>query len=350
MARLGTRLGVVVLLLAPLLLVGVAIAGAVSPPGGGASYDVGRSPTRAAADGPERVTVGFYADNLQGLDQQDNSYYADFFIWLRWDGPLNPNATLEFTNNVERWGLTTAKVYDQAKRLPSGELIQQYRVQGKFFQPLDLSDYPLDSHELTLVVEDTTYSEDQLVYVADTEESGIDASARIPGWQITGTDLAIDSHFYDTNFGEPESEASQRTYSAARFAITIKRPLTFFLWKLLLPLVIVMSLAGSVLFVHPSLIEVRLAAPATALLSLVFLQQSYTSTLPELGTLILLDKIYVLAYSLIIVMMLATIVTSYWSRVGDDVLHARAARLDHVAAVGSAIVFAGGTALFILLR
>jgi hypothetical protein len=30
---------------------------------------------------------------------------------------------------------------------------------GKFFQPLDLSDYPLDDHELTLIVEDTTYAE-----------------------------------------------------------------------------------------------------------------------------------------------------------------------------------------------
>jgi hypothetical protein len=114
--------------------------------------------------------------------------------------------------------------------------------------------------------------------------------------------------------------------------------------------VIVMSLAGSVLFVHPSLIEVRLAAPATALLSLVFLQQSYTSTLPELGSLVLLDKIYVLAYSLIIVLMLATIVTSFWSRTDEDANHARAARLDHIAAVGAAGVFVVGTALIVLLR
>lgn len=301
------------------------------------------------AAGATEVTVGFYAVNLQGLDQHDSSYFADFFMWMRWTGDRDPTATIELTNNIERWGLTMAQVYDKPKELPSGEKVQQFRVQGKFFQPLDLTDYPLDSHQLTLIVEDTTFAADELVYVPDEEGVGLDPELKIPGWSIEGSELSIVDHTYDTSFGEGDTPAAARTYSAATFEIGIERPMTFFLWKLLLPLVIVLLLAGSVLFVHPSLTEVRLAAPATALLSLVFLQQAYSSTLPEIGSLVLLDQIYALAYGLIIVLILTTIVTSYWVRGGDEPSTRRAFRLDHVAAASSLGIFLIGSSALVLI-
>jgi hypothetical protein len=45
----------------------------------------------------------------------------------------------------------------------------------------------------------------------------------------------------------------------------------------------VLLLGCSVLVVHPTYAEVRLAGPATAMLTLIFLQQGYSETLPETG-------------------------------------------------------------------
>ena len=53
------------------------------------------------------------------------------------------------------------------------------------------------------------------------------------------------------------------------------------------------------LLLNPVLTETRAALPASALLTTVFLQQSYTASLPETGGLVLLDEIYVVAYILI---------------------------------------------------
>ena len=338
------------------LLLGFVVAATLI--GGLASADAGPSRgTAAVPSGDEvevaadvtTVVVGFYAVTLQGLNQADSSYYADFFLWMRWSGDRDPTATLELTNNIERWGLTMAAVYDKPKVLPSGEKIQQYRVQGQFFQPLDLTDYPIDTQTLSLTVEDTTYATDELVYVADTDESGYDSDLRLPGWNISGSSVSVQDHTYDTGFGEEETSTAARTYSAAQFDITIERPRTFFLWKLLLPLVIVLLLASSVLFVHPTLTEVRLAAPATALLSLVFLQQTYSSTLPEIGALVLLDEIYALAYAVIIVLILTTTITSYWVRNEDEVNTKRAFRLDHIAAAASLGIFAVGSAVLVAI-
>jgi hypothetical protein len=306
----------------------------------------------SVASEPVTVFVGAYAMTIQELDQQNSSFYADFYLWLRWDPAdqpedFDPSSTMEFVNNLERWGLTQNAVYEEPKQLPNGQVTQQYHVQGKFFSALDLSRYPLDEHRLFIDLEDNQATADAIVYRADATQSGLDAGLKIPGWAIAGSDLKVVEHTYETKFGE--AAGSEDTYSRASFGINIERPRSFFVWKLLLPLLIVVLIALSILVVHPSMIEVRLAAPATALLALVFLQQAYTSTLPETGNLVLLDKIYVLSYALIVALMFVTILTSHWVRNGDDGATSRALRLDRIAEVGLFVAFVGGVAFLTLL-
>lgn len=307
-------------------------------------------PSGAAAqtEEPEKVTVGLYLNNIQDFDQVDNTFYADFFLWMRWRGDDDPTETFEITNNIERWGLTQNATYSEPKVLPNGEKLQSFRIQGRFFEPLNLIDYPLDQQELTINIEDTASSSSKRVYVADAEESGTDPGAILPGWRITGSNIDVADHLYDTDFGEAGSGTAKRTYSSATFGLAIERPVTFFGWKLMLPLIIVVLLGGSILLVHPSLVEVRIAAPATALLSMVFLQQGYSDTLPQIGSLVLLDKIYALAYGLIIFLMAAVIYTAFRIRRDEDDVAVQ--KLDRRLAVGALGVFAGGSALLILLN
>ncbi len=296
---------------------------------------------------PRKVAVGFYAMTIQGLDQQDNSYYADFYFWLRWRGAGDPSATVEFMNNVERWGLTQTPVYEEPKKLASGEFTQQFHVQGKFFAPLDLSDYPLDDHELPIEIEDASADDKQQVYVLDQVQSGLDPGVRIPGWKIDGIRLTSGDHRYKTTFGESVNH-DKSNFARATFAIKIDRPTNFFLLKLFLPLVIVMLVAISTLLVNPTQADIRLAAPVTALLALVFLQQSYSSTLPENGNLVLLDRIYVLSYALIVALIVVTILTSHWARADDDegkIAHLK--KLDRWVAGGLTAVFAVGSGILI---
>ena len=92
----------------------------------------------------------------------------------------------------------------------------------------------------------------------------------------------------------------------------VSRPLNFFVWKLLLPLVIVLCSAWSALLLNPQYTDSRIILPMTALLTTVFLQQSYSAGLPDIGYLILLDKIYALVYTLIMATILEVIITADW--------------------------------------
>jgi len=83
-----------------------------------------------------KVTIGFYLAEVHGLDQQESTFYADFYMWMRWKGNNDPTPTVELLNNVARWALTMKQIYATPVSLPSGELLQQFHIQGQFYEPL----------------------------------------------------------------------------------------------------------------------------------------------------------------------------------------------------------------------
>lgn len=262
----------------------------------------------------QQVKVGFYPVSVYQLDMASNTYYVDTYIWLRWKGEIDPTGTIEFTNMVEEWGKQQENLLTEPKVLPDGSKYQIMRVEGRFVQPFSLSDYPLDAQKLSIMVEDTTNGADIVSYVIDKESSGIGDSLQIPGWKIGGWTSQLFTHDYGTTFGE---EATPSSYSAAQFSIDISRPLSFFYWKLLLPLFIVLGAALSALLIRPQDLDVRSALPAGALLTAIFLQKSYSDGLPDLGYLILMDKIYLVVYALIVLTLIRAIF-SYKATVDAD--------------------------------
>jgi hypothetical protein len=67
-------------------------------------------------------------------------------------------------------------------------------------------------------------------------------------------------------------------------------------WRLLLPLAVLMAMVLLVFKVRPDEQDARASIPVTVLLTLVFMQQTYRSELPQLPFLTFLDRVYVVAY------------------------------------------------------
>ena len=136
----------------------------------------------------------------------------------------------------------------------------------------------------------------------------------------------------------------------ANFQLFIQRPLSFFVWKLLLPLVIVVSAALVALLINPKSIDARLALPMGALLSAIFLQRGYSDTLPDLGYLVFMDKIYLLAYPLILVVLIRAIVAYKKGRDASDAELEEIQRVDRKAIVVLGLIFAVGTGMITAFR
>lgn len=278
----------------------------------------------------QQVETGIFAMNLYNLDMSSNTYYFDFYAWFRWKGEIDPTANLELANGVEDWGVTKVPVYEKPEKLPDGSLYQALRIEGRFVQPFDLSRYPLDQQKLHVALENSLYTTEQLVYVTDTEQSGYSTRLSIPGWQLKNQELSSLVHEYATNFGDSRVGNANTSYSVLQYSLLITRPVSFFIWKLLLPLLIVLAASWGSLLLNPKYVDSRIMLPVTALLTTVFLQQSYSTGLPDVGHLVLLDKIYAIAYVLIVSAILEAIVTADWMKSDEENAHARIIRLDRL--------------------
>jgi hypothetical protein len=254
------------------------------------------------------VKIGFYPVSVHQLNIAANTYYIDTYVWLRWKGAIDPTKTIEFVNMVEDWNHEQSILYIKPKTEKDGTIYQIMRVEGLFVQPFSLSDYPLDHQRLSIKVEDQIHGADKLAYEFDVENSGVGDLVKIPGWNLDGWKAESLTHNYETDFGD---DAMARVYSMAKFSIEISRPENFFLWKLFLPLFMVIIAASSALWIRPHLLDARVALPAAALLSAIFLQKSYSDSLPDLGYLVLMDWIYLIAYPLIILTLIRVILAYF---------------------------------------
>lgn len=278
--------------------------------------------------GAQVVRVGIHVNRIYEVSVSDNSFYLDAYIWLRWHGELDPVAKLELLNGMDRWGTTVEADYETPRVDPDGTRYQVLHVEGRFQHAFDLSRYPLDRQEVDLLLENSVHGADELVFLPDDGGSGVSGGVVLPGWRIQGWSWQRFLHTYPTAFGDPGSQGGESRYSALRFRVQLQRPFSYFLWKLLLPLIVVLVSGLGALLLHPRFPDARIAMPATALLTAVFLQQSYTSTLPEIGYMVLMDRVYALSYLLIIAAVIAMIATANLAKEDDEASYARVRKID----------------------
>jgi len=256
--------------------------------------------------GAEKVYFGIEPVQVYDISLTTDTWKVNFYMWYRWKGPYDPaptttfdNATGAATNYVITYSYTDAQGNQAPLRLDDGYNYQLAYIQAGFSSNFDLSHYPFDSQKLDIRFENTTYAYNQLVYVPDPSGSS-DKGFTVSDWNTSG--IATDSFLkeYTTNFGNTNSGAAFNQWSLGTFSISIVRPLPHFFFKLLLPLIIVLTASILVLLLKTEHEISRLALSGTGLLTLIFLQQGYSADLPPTAPLVLMDKFYVLAFCIVL--------------------------------------------------
>mgnify|MGYP002858437767 CR=1 FL=1 len=259
---------------------------------------------------PQQVYVGVYLMNLYDINADAHSFYADLYLWFKWKGDIDPTS-IEFVNMVEKWSNTSTLFTDSAIVLADGYNYNGMRVEGRFFHPFEMERFPIDQHVFDIQIENTDYPVDSIVYLPDVENiTRKRPSLNLPGWNIKGCQVVNKTQQYSTDFGN--SDIGQRAYSNAVVEVAISRPMAYFILKLMLPLFIVLlsSIGGLVIFPSKDYVDARISLPIGGLLTAVFLQQSYSDALPDVGYMVLMDKIYLLAYTVIAAVVLEIILAA----------------------------------------
>jgi len=105
------------------------------------------------AQQPQKVYTGFHLMNLYGLNMDEHSFYADFYVWFRWKGRTDPT-NIEFVNMIEKWSRDAATFDGDSTpvKLKDGSNYKIMRIEGRFFHAFMLNRFPLDEHILDIQI------------------------------------------------------------------------------------------------------------------------------------------------------------------------------------------------------
>jgi hypothetical protein len=264
---------------------------------------------------PERVIVGIYVNDIQEVDFPTHSYSVDLYAWFRWKShDLKPAKSMEFMNRSAPNDHQRDFLLEEPKAMPDGGFYSILREQGRFASKFNLEKYPFDRQVLKVVLEDTLASTADQIYVPDDVPVLLNPNITLPGFKVGKPVMKITNNAYPTNFGDLTSSSAE-SYSRVTVEIPITRALVTVTVKAFLPVLLIVVCASLIFFIMPSRVDGRIGLGITALLTLVALQLTASSTLPEVGYLMLIDKIYLASYAFIIAA-LARVVATSWS--GED--------------------------------
>ncbi len=172
------------------------------------------------------VKLGVYLLSLHDLNVQGETFGADFWLWADHRNPnFEPLKTLELVNSK------SAGIGLQSVEPKGGIFWSQEKIQGTFRHHWDMSNFPFDRHVLTIILEESKYDINQLIYTVNEEENRINNDLSLDGFTIRQMTVTADQKQYDSGFGDPAGE-SVTNYAQVRIDVEIQRISTILFVKL----------------------------------------------------------------------------------------------------------------------
>ena len=278
---------------------------------------------------PTVLNTGIYIDRIYDLNPENKTFKATGWLWVKWRGEKeiqsfneesskSPITTLDIINAIE-WDTYyqdepvyyfTEDEYHYESRGFSGRFIYDDVDYRKF--PFETLSLPI---ELTAV--DHWINELVLTNKEELKNSSYDPKLELQGYKLLGLEIKDKKRVFNTSFGfNSEAKASfgdefKSVYPAIIASINFKRSIPSSIWNLFIPLITVLLVVICSPLIDPRNNEPKIALPASVLLVLVFLQQSYKSLLPSsLTYLTFLDYLYGWSYLITLLVFLESLYTT----------------------------------------
>ena len=146
-----------------------------------------------------RVQVGTYVENLKEVNLKTSSFRMVVLIWFKWEG----NDNLDMAKHFRVYKGTINKTETVKNYHENGENYQAVRCDVSITKNYWNRRFPLESHQLRMYVE-SELPVDEVVFVNDSENSGVNASLGISGYDLRRNETGTTMNEYDNNHSDPE--------------------------------------------------------------------------------------------------------------------------------------------------
>jgi len=273
-----------------------------------------------ADDGPTRVSIGIWMVDITSIDSAQQSFTAEMALVLRWKDPRlahtgngvvrypleqvwHPRiAVVNETNSVSR------KFPDLVEVEPDGRVTYRQRYAGAFSQPLRLRSFPFDRQTFRLQFVAVRYRAKEVQFVPDQDwidnglkqAGGIATSITLPDWTIESWNTKSLSYALAPGF----------EYSGYAFEFTASRNAQHYVWKVILPLVLIVMMSWAVFWIDPVTSNSQISIAVTSMLTLIAYRFAIDNQLPRLPYTTNLDAFILMSTVLVFFSFIEVLVTT----------------------------------------
>jgi hypothetical protein len=287
--------------------------------------------------GATKVSVGMWLLDIDSIDSSAQNFVANFFVMLSWKDPrLVHSSRRNMTYDITRiWtprvqvaneiGLVRRTMPEIVDVAPDGTVAYRQRYVGPFSQPLDLDEFPFDTQTFRLHLITPGSSSEEIEFVRNQEwiDEGIPMAAGIAK-NISLPDWKIESYRTDRL---PYVVAKGADVAGFAFDFIAKRDSGYYVWKVILPLFLIVMMSWSVFWIDPSSAGTQIAVATTSMLTLIAYRFAIDTLVPKVSYLTKMDQFIVVGTVLVFLTLMQVVLTSRLAQIGREKLAKRIDRL-----------------------
>ena len=273
---------------------------------------VGKLPAAESAPVMRDVEIRVVLLDVDEVNNVMQSFSANLATAMRWqdqslahEGPNSisrPLADIWYPSiqmlNQQRIVATFPKTVEIH---PDGTVMYRQRYWGNFSQALDLKSFPFDAQRLTLTLANVGFGM-RSVRLLPSPDSGISDQFSMPDWEVTGWD------FVALNLPIEENAAQVK---GMVFSLDVKRDTSYFMYKVILPLVLIVMMSWMVFWIDPSLVATQISVSVTAMLTIIAYRFALAGLVPRLAFLTSLDFFVLVSTLAVFLAMIEVLYTAH---------------------------------------
>lgn len=256
---------------------------------------------------PLTVTAGVYLDRIIELSVKEVGWTADFYVWFRWKGPgEDPGEKIQVVDgSIE----SKEKIEDS---IQGDERYTLYRISARITKFFDVARFPRDDHVLTINLETPALERHELLFVADTQSSGVSSRVQIEGYSIYRQAVLEKPHAYRSTHGDPRlTVGTDRVHSQLRMGVWIYREGWGVFLKMFIGLFGAVGVAMLAFFIKPTDVDPRFGLGVGALFAAIANTYITSSLVPDTGVMTLADMINDVSILVIFLTLLESTISLY---------------------------------------
>jgi hypothetical protein len=248
--------------------------------------------TRPSENGnPTIVNVGIYVIDIETIDNVHQHFVADFMLLVRWkDERLKGEPRTVDINDIWWPNIEVLNGRDLSMELPhraeideDGNVLYRQRYYGNMATQLDLREFPFDTQKLPIKVLTLGHDSTQISIQFATDVSGNVDNFSNSDWEIeNGKGM---SGLFKTHSLTKDKIA----LPMVTFEFTAKRHVFYYVWKVIIPLMVIVMMSWAIFYIEPSQVAPQLGLAATSILTLIAFLFSLGKILPPIAYLTKID-------------------------------------------------------------